>query len=43
LRGFALKHENVFTSGGSEVICDAGADDSSADDDDVRSVHDEEL
>ena len=39
LGGFALEHQNVFASGGGQVIGNARADDPSADDDDFRGLH----
>src|SRR5260370_38886550 len=39
LRGFALKYKDVLATGGGKRAGDAGADNPSADDDDVRRIH----
>ena len=39
LRGLALKNEDVLATGGDKMVGDAGADNPSADENDVRSVH----
>jgi len=39
LGGLALDDENVFAAGSGEVVGDAGADDSAADDDDFCALH----
>src|SRR6202030_1186715 len=39
LRRLALDYQNIFAAGSDEVVSDAGADNSSADENDICSVH----